>query len=87
MLCDPAASAEVEVLAWPVPSMLQCLRSSPAIPRPDPLGLSIAQLQQLAGFSQPQVAALTLPITSARLSSLLLNPVLPNLSPSCRRQL
>jgi len=43
-----------------------------------PLGQSVAQFQQLAGFSQPQVAAFTRPITSTRLSSLLLNPVLPN---------
>src|SRR5713101_1580892 len=37
-------------------AMLQRLGSSPAIPRPDPSGLPITQLQQLASFSQPQVA-------------------------------
>src|SRR5712692_6422273 len=42
----------------PAVAMLQGLPSPPPIPRPDPLGLPITQLQQLAGFSQPQVARL-----------------------------
>src|SRR5437667_6089735 len=41
--------------------MLQGLCSPSPIPRPDPFGLPITPLQQLAGFSQPQVARLHSP--------------------------
>jgi hypothetical protein len=36
---------------------LQRLGSSPAIPRPDPSGLPITQLQQLASFLSPKLVA------------------------------
>ena len=46
------------VRSSPAVPMLQSPRPAPAIPRPYPLGLPIAQLQQLCRFLQPQAARL-----------------------------
>ena len=54
---------------------------------PRSAGLPITQLQQLAASLNRKLPTLTRPITSALLSSFLLNPVLPNLGSSETKEL
>jgi hypothetical protein len=82
-MCQPVGRVRLP----PAVALLQSFCASLAIPRPDPLGLPITHLQQLSGFSQPQLPAFTRPINSARLSCLLLNWHRPNLSPSLQEKL